>query len=353
MCSFYSESRNRIQTLHQTTKVNNKCPSLGWVPGSSQTQQLRHLALATTTTTTTTTTTMGFFGLFGKKKATNGTGEPPVLTDETIAIVKSTAPAMNEHAYKISETMYQNMFAEKPEVSAFSSHPSLVTFLLTLLSLSLSLSNYARSESSSPRRIRKRSPAKRVSPSSPIRASAQRRLTPPPASPPPPSSREEAAPQLGEGHSGVRHAHRRSGQADLRGRQHHQETRREFSSAEPAPSSSIAPALPRADASPLPPLSLPLAQVRWHSPGALPHCWYEALPPSHPSLSSLGPLTELTTVLPSSPRLLSRPGHYLIGAVKEVLGDAATADIVSAWTQAYEFLAHLFIKTEAGLYAKQ
>ena len=140
MCSFYSESRNRIQTLHRTPKVNNKCPSLGWVPGSSQTQQLRHLALATTTTTTTTTTTMGFFGLFGKKKATNGTGEPPVLTDETIAIVKSTAPAMNEHAYKISETMYQNMFAEKPEVSAFSSHPSLVAFLLTLLSLSLSLS---------------------------------------------------------------------------------------------------------------------------------------------------------------------------------------------------------------------
>merc|ERR1711934_469621 len=192
-----------------------------------QTQQLRHLALATTTTTTTTTTTMGFFGLFGKKKATNGTGEPPVLTDETIAIVKSTAPAMNEHAYKISETMYQNMFAEMPEIRK----------LFT-----------PEDQKAQPGQTQKKQPLN-------LARAIQAYAT-------------------------------------------HIDDLDKLTSA------------------------------------------VDSITKRHVSVG----------ILPEHYPIV---GHYLIGAVKEVLGDAATADIVSAWTQAYEFLAHLFIKTEAGLYAKQ
>lgn len=54
-----------------------------------------------------------------------------------------------------------------------------------------------------------------------------------------------------------------------------------------------------------------------------------------------------------------RPEHYiivgnqLIASIKEVLGDAATPEIVDAWTAAYNQLAQLMIGHEAGLYAKQ
>ena len=39
-------------------------------------------------------------------------------------------------------------------------------------------------------------------------------------------------------------------------------------------------------------------------------------------------------------------GTELIGAIKEVLGDAATDEIVEAWTEGYNFLANLFIDLE-------
>jgi nitric oxide dioxygenase len=51
------------------------------------------------------------------------------------------------------------------------------------------------------------------------------------------------------------------------------------------------------------------------------------------------------------------PRHYtlvaaaLIGAIEDVLGDAATADILAAWTQAYWRLAHILQAAEAQLYA--
>lgn len=51
-----------------------------------------------------------------------------------------------------------------------------------------------------------------------------------------------------------------------------------------------------------------------------------------------------------------RPEHYpivgrhLLEAVAHVLGDAATDEIVSAWTEAYQFLADLFISVEEGIY---
>lgn len=52
-----------------------------------------------------------------------------------------------------------------------------------------------------------------------------------------------------------------------------------------------------------------------------------------------------------------RPEHYpyvgraLLGALGDVLGQAATDEVVSAWTEAYEFLADLLMKREEQLYA--
>ena len=43
-------------------------------------------------------------------------------------------------------------------------------------------------------------------------------------------------------------------------------------------------------------------------------------------------------------------GQHLLAAIKEVLGEAATKDIVDAWTEAYQELADIFIQAEARLY---
>jgi nitric oxide dioxygenase len=46
------------------------------------------------------------------------------------------------------------------------------------------------------------------------------------------------------------------------------------------------------------------------------------------------------------PEHYSIVGEHLIGAIKEVLGEAATPEIISAWTEAYTFLADVFITKE-------
>jgi nitric oxide dioxygenase len=45
-------------------------------------------------------------------------------------------------------------------------------------------------------------------------------------------------------------------------------------------------------------------------------------------------------------------GQYLLAAIKEVLGNAATDEIISAWAQAYGNLADLLMGMESGLYEK-
>lgn len=45
-------------------------------------------------------------------------------------------------------------------------------------------------------------------------------------------------------------------------------------------------------------------------------------------------------------------GHHLIGAIQEVLGEAATPEIVEAWTKAYGVIADVFISIEKELYEK-
>ncbi|MGF6768545.1 nitric oxide dioxygenase [Paraburkholderia sp. GAS199] len=45
-------------------------------------------------------------------------------------------------------------------------------------------------------------------------------------------------------------------------------------------------------------------------------------------------------------------GHYLLAAIKEVLGDAATEEVISAWAQAYGNLADMLMGIESDLYEK-
>lgn len=44
-------------------------------------------------------------------------------------------------------------------------------------------------------------------------------------------------------------------------------------------------------------------------------------------------------------------GKHLLEAIQEVLGEAATPEIISAWAAAYGVLANVFIETEKALYA--
>jgi|SRR5690625_3351236 len=43
-------------------------------------------------------------------------------------------------------------------------------------------------------------------------------------------------------------------------------------------------------------------------------------------------------------------GKHLIGAIKEVLGDAATDEVIDAWKEAYDAIAKVFIDMEANMY---
>ena len=46
-------------------------------------------------------------------------------------------------------------------------------------------------------------------------------------------------------------------------------------------------------------------------------------------------------------------GESLLAAIKQVLGDAATDEIMAAWAEAYGFLAEVFIAREQEIYAEQ
>lgn len=46
-------------------------------------------------------------------------------------------------------------------------------------------------------------------------------------------------------------------------------------------------------------------------------------------------------------------GKHLLGAIKEVLGDAATDEILNAWAETYQVLAEIFIGTEQKIYASK
>ena len=46
-------------------------------------------------------------------------------------------------------------------------------------------------------------------------------------------------------------------------------------------------------------------------------------------------------------------GKHLLGAIKEVLGDGATEDIINAWAKTYGVIAEVFINNEKEMYASR
>lgn len=46
-------------------------------------------------------------------------------------------------------------------------------------------------------------------------------------------------------------------------------------------------------------------------------------------------------------------GKHLLNAIKEVLGDAATPEIISAWAKAYDVIARIFIDAEKEVYRQR
>lgn len=77
-------------------------------------------------------------------------------------------------------------------------------------------------------------------------------------------------------------------------------------------------------------------------------------------------IDNLQTLLPAVQKIGERhvavgilPEHYpivgknLLLAIKEVLGDAATNEVLEAWGKAYGVIATIFIQVEADIYAKQ
>ena len=68
-------------------------------------------------------------------------------------------------------------------------------------------------------------------------------------------------------------------------------------------------------------------------------------------------LPQVTQISHKHRALQIKPEHYpivgehLLRAIKEVLGDAATTDILAAWAAAYEEIAKVFISVEQSMYA--
>jgi nitric oxide dioxygenase len=50
-----------------------------------------------------------------------------MLSDSTIAIVKSTVPALREHGETLTRHFYQRMFRENPEVASFFDHANMAS----------------------------------------------------------------------------------------------------------------------------------------------------------------------------------------------------------------------------------
>lgn len=75
------------------------------------------------------------------------------------------------------------------------------------------------------------------------------------------------------------------------------------------------------------------------------------------NLGALGPAVELIAQKHCS--LNIQPEHYpivgkhLLAAVKDVLGDPVTDEVITAWAEAYGLLAHILIQREAEIYREQ
>jgi nitric oxide dioxygenase len=96
-------------------------------------------------------------------------------------------------------------------------------------------------------------------------------------------------------------------------------------------------------------------QVEQHQPRALAHALFAYA--SHINdLGVLSPAVELIANKHASlyirPEQYAIVGEYLLAAMKEVLGEALTPELLEAWGAAYWQLAGIFIKKEEDIYAK-
>ncbi len=72
------------------------------------------------------------------------------------------------------------------------------------------------------------------------------------------------------------------------------------------------------------------------------------------NLSAITPLVEKIGQVHCNAQV--KPEHYpivgkhLLGAIKEVLGDAATDEVLEAWGKTYQVLAEVFINKEKSIY---
>jgi nitric oxide dioxygenase len=77
------------------------------------------------------------------------------------------------------------------------------------------------------------------------------------------------------------------------------------------------------------------------------------------NIDNLGALGKgIETIAQAHVKTKIKPEHYplvggaLLSAIEEVLGEAASADIMNAWKEGYFFLADVLIKREEQLYAE-
>ena len=68
-----------------------------------------------------------------------------------------------------------------------------------------------------------------------------------------------------------------------------------------------------------------------------------------PAVKKIGQVHVNTNVKPEHYPIV---GKNLLIAIKEVLGDAATDEVLNAWAEAYEVIAKVFIDVEQDIYAQ-
>jgi nitric oxide dioxygenase len=75
------------------------------------------------------------------------------------------------------------------------------------------------------------------------------------------------------------------------------------------------------------------------------------------NLAALGPAVELIAQKHCSLGIHADQypivGKHLLAAIKDILGDAASPEVLTAWSDAYGFLADIFIGRERGIYQEQ
>jgi nitric oxide dioxygenase len=89
--------------------------------------------------------------------------------------------------------------------------------------------------------------------------------------------------------------------------------------------------------------------------GALAHAVYAAaayIDKLEVILPAIQPALHKHVALGVTPEQYAVVGEFLLKAIKEVLGDAATDEILDAWGKAYQVIADIFISLEKDMYAK-